>query len=251
MAKSIAINLKIRAINEYFDPEGDGLYAIAKRYGVSHVSVLNWVHDKDKLFRQCKENVLALAEFGDDVFKKEAHTLTLEKESPSFPLSTTYVDENKYLKNRVAYLEALLEVNDIDIRSVSKKKPSQQLNKLQKKEGTTVSMLCKMAGVSRKCYYQYLEYSRREDPYSEARARIVVIQNAFDYVVGYRHMTAKLRNENIVVNHKKVLALMKEENCLSKVRRRLHSKGYYRKRKEEKENKPPNILPPGVFLFYP
>ncbi|NQT57433.1 MAG: hypothetical protein HQ557_00480 [Bacteroidetes bacterium] len=63
MAKSIAINLKIRAINEYFDPEGDGLYAIAKRYGVSHVSVLNWIHDMDRLFRQCKENVLALGNF--------------------------------------------------------------------------------------------------------------------------------------------------------------------------------------------
>jgi len=105
-----------------------------------------------------------------------------------------------------------------------------------------VKTLCRIAKVSRKCFYSYLERLTLPDPYQQARNRIIEIQTNSGRSLGYRPVTALLRRERIIINHKKVSSLMKEEGLLSKVRKKKHPKNYYVQKKEQAALLPKNIL---------
>lgn len=93
--------------------------------------------------------------------------------------------------------------------------------------------LCELMGVSRSWYY--------ERPTPEHRAqRDIQLRDAIERIVlefpgyGYRRVTAALRREGWVVNHKRVLGVMREESLLCQLKRRFvvttdsaHSFGRY------------------------
>lgn len=78
-----------------------------------------------------------------------------------------------------------------------------------------IQRLCRLAGVSRASYYRFW---RKSAP----RAHDTAVQSAIQRVAlahgrrhGYRYITHHLRREDgIVVNHKRVLRLMREDNLL-------------------------------------
>ena len=74
---------------------------------------------------------------------------------------------------------------------------------------------CQVAEVSRAGFYRYLQQTRPEQADFLLRARLQELAVAHHRLRGYRMLTALLRREGRLVNHKRVLRLMREDNLLS------------------------------------
>jgi transposase InsO family protein len=88
-------------------------------------------------------------------------------------------------------------------------------------EGAMLSIeeACRTAQVSRAGYYRYFDEHAPRQAETELRDRIqrVALENRF---YGYRRVAAELRRQGVVVNHKRVLRVMREDNLLSLRKRR-------------------------------
>jgi len=82
-----------------------------------------------------------------------------------------------------------------------------------------VELLCEIAGVSRDSYYKYLK--RPAKITDELEKKIIQIYEESGKRFGYRSIKDKLKEKyNLVVNHKKVLRIMRELGIKSIVRRK-------------------------------
>jgi transposase InsO family protein len=79
--------------------------------------------------------------------------------------------------------------------------------------------MCYLAGVSRAGYYRQLVDSEPDEAEMAMRTAIQEIVLAHRRRYGYRRVTAELHRRGMVVNHKRVLRMMREDNLLC-VRRR-------------------------------
>jgi putative transposase len=78
-----------------------------------------------------------------------------------------------------------------------------------------VEQQCQVAEVSRAGFYRYLQQTTPEQADLLLRARLQELAVAHHRLRGYRMLTALLRREGHLVNHKRVLRLMREDNLLS------------------------------------
>ena len=79
----------------------------------------------------------------------------------------------------------------------------------------TVERLCRLAGVSRAGYYRFWQKSAPREHDTAVRDAIQRVALANGRRRGYRYISHQLRREEgIVVNHKRVLRLMREDNLL-------------------------------------
>jgi transposase InsO family protein len=77
----------------------------------------------------------------------------------------------------------------------------------------TVERMCALAGVSRAGYYRRWRASaprQEETTFRDAIQRVVLANRRY----GYRRIAAQLRRDGFVVNHKRVLRLMRQDNLL-------------------------------------
>ena len=79
---------------------------------------------------------------------------------------------------------------------------------------------CQLAEVSRAGFYRYLQQTAPKQADLLLRARLQELAVAHHRLRGYRMLTAWLRREGQVVNHKRILRLMREDNLLSLRRRK-------------------------------
>jgi len=77
-----------------------------------------------------------------------------------------------------------------------------------------VERQCQLAEVSRAGFYRYLQQSTPVQADLLLRARLQELAVEHRRLRGYRLLTRKLRREGQVVNHKRVLRLMREDNLL-------------------------------------
>ena len=79
--------------------------------------------------------------------------------------------------------------------------------------------ICQLSQVSRAGFYRYLKGRAAIDEEMEVRAAIqeVAVEHRGRY--GYRRITAELRGRGMLVNHKRVLRIMGEDNLLTVHRR--------------------------------
>lgn len=80
--------------------------------------------------------------------------------------------------------------------------------------GLSTERMCVLAGVSRAGFYRYL---RQHDPWDEEtglRSEIQRIALGHQGRYGYRRVTAELRRRGVLVNHKRVARLMREDSLL-------------------------------------
>jgi putative transposase len=75
--------------------------------------------------------------------------------------------------------------------------------------------MCHLARVSRAGYYRQLEASEPDESEMALRAAIQEIVLAHHRRYGYRRVTAELRRCGMVVNHKRVLRMMRTDNLLA------------------------------------
>jgi len=77
----------------------------------------------------------------------------------------------------------------------------------------TVSRMCALTGLSRASYYRHWRASAPREEETSVRDAIqcIALQNRF---YGYRRIAVVLRRQGLVVNHKRVLRLMRQDNLL-------------------------------------
>jgi putative transposase len=75
--------------------------------------------------------------------------------------------------------------------------------------------MCQLAQVSRAGFYRYLQEKAPREEETELRARIqkIALQHRFRY--GIRRVTRQLQAEGLVVNRKRVMRIMQEDNLLA------------------------------------
>jgi transposase InsO family protein len=78
-----------------------------------------------------------------------------------------------------------------------------------------VERLCQLTQVSRAGFYRYLRngWPAEEDVNLQSAIQDVVLEHRWRY--GYRRVTAQLRQCGMVVNHKRVARIMREDNLLT------------------------------------
>ena len=78
----------------------------------------------------------------------------------------------------------------------------------------TIQRLCRLSGVSRAGYYRSWQNSAPRAHDTAVRDAIQRMALADSRRRGYRYITHQLRRDGIVVNHKRVLRLMRQDNLL-------------------------------------
>jgi len=81
--------------------------------------------------------------------------------------------------------------------------------------GLTIERMCMLVGVSRAGFYRWLTVEAPREEEMEVRAAIhqVALEHRGRY--GYRRVSRELRRRGLVVNHKRVSRLMREDNLLA------------------------------------
>jgi transposase InsO family protein len=80
-------------------------------------------------------------------------------------------------------------------------------------EFSTIQRLCQLGGVSRAGYYRHFDVHAPARADADLRDLIQRLSLAYRHY-GYRRITAQLRREGRIVNAKRVLRLMHEDNLL-------------------------------------
>jgi putative transposase len=75
--------------------------------------------------------------------------------------------------------------------------------------------MCQLAGVSRASYYRYLVAIVPEEAEMAVRVTIQEVAIAHHRRYGYRRVTMDLRRRGMIVNHKRVLRILREDNLLA------------------------------------
>lgn len=75
--------------------------------------------------------------------------------------------------------------------------------------------MCQLAGVSRASYYRHWEVVAPDEAEMAVRAAIQEVALAHRRRYGYRRIAVDLRRRGVIVNHKRVLRIMREDNLLA------------------------------------
>ena len=90
----------------------------------------------------------------------------------------------------------------------------------------SLDILLKIIKLARTSYYYHLKQLDQSDKDDEVKAEIQSIYTEHKGNYGYRRMTLELRNHGFVVNHKKVLRLMKVLGLTARIRRKRKYSSY-------------------------
>ena len=90
---------------------------------------------------------------------------------------------------------------------------------MQVQGGLAIVELCQLAAISRASYYRRWQSRKPNQEQMALRDRLQQLALKYRYY-GYRPITKLLKREGWVVNHKRVLRLMREDNLLSLRRRK-------------------------------
>jgi transposase InsO family protein len=81
--------------------------------------------------------------------------------------------------------------------------------------GLTIERMCALARVSRAGFYRWLTAEAPAEEEMEVRAAIHAVALEHRSRYGYRRVGRELRRRGLVVNHKRVARLMREDNLLA------------------------------------
>ena len=124
---SVPVETRINAIVDY-EVKKLSKKAIARKYGVSDSTVRGWMHTRDYFVNKCLEIVKINEEGKLNYFLDEA-TMEKTEENPK-----DLAKQVKYLKQKLAYYEALAEECGIKVDKVSKKNGAGQSSGQPKKQ---------------------------------------------------------------------------------------------------------------------
>jgi putative transposase len=79
----------------------------------------------------------------------------------------------------------------------------------------SIERMCQLAGVSRAGFYRWMQGEQPVEEEMEVRSNIQKIFAEHQRRYGYRRVSAELRRRGMLVNHKRVARLMREDNLLA------------------------------------
>ena len=124
---SVPVETRINAIVDY-EVKKLSKKAIARKYGVSDSTVRGWMHTRDYFVNKCLE-IVKINEEGKLNYFLDEVTMEKTEENPK-----DLAKQVKYLKQKLAYYEALAEECGIKVDKVSKKNGAGQSSVQPKKQ---------------------------------------------------------------------------------------------------------------------
>ena len=124
---SVPVETRINAILDY-EVKKLSKKAIARKYGVSDSTVREWMHTRDYFVNKCLE-IVKINEEGKLNYFLDEVTMEKTEENPK-----DLAKQVKYLKQKLAYYEALAEECGIKVDKVSKKNGAGQSSGQPKKQ---------------------------------------------------------------------------------------------------------------------
>lgn len=124
---SVPVETRINAILDY-EVKNMGKKAIARKYGVDQSTVRGWIHTRDYFVNKCLEVAKITLKGKMNYFLGEE---TMEQAEEN---QKDLVKQVKYLKQKVAYYEALAEECGLEMDKVSKKNDAGQSNGQKKNQ---------------------------------------------------------------------------------------------------------------------
>ncbi len=124
---SVPVEVRINAIIDY-EVRKVSKREIARRYGVGESTVRGWMHTRNYFVNKCLEIAKIASEGKLNYFLGE-EAMEEKEENPK-----ELIKQIKYLKQKVAYYEALAEECGLKINEVSKKNDTMQSDKQQNKK---------------------------------------------------------------------------------------------------------------------
>ena len=124
---SVPVEVRIKPIIDY-EVRKVSKREIARRYGVGESTVRGWMHTRDYFVNKCLEIAKIASEGKLNYFLGE-EAMEEKEENPK-----ELIKQIKYLKQKVAYYEALAEECGLKINEVSKKNDTMQSDKQQNKK---------------------------------------------------------------------------------------------------------------------
>ena len=124
---SVPVETRINAIADY-KVKKLSKKAIARKYGVSDSTVRGWMHTRDYFVNKCLE-IVKINEEGKLNYFLDEVTMEKTEENPK-----DLAKQVKYLKQKLAYYEALAEECGIKVDKVSKKNGAGQSSGQPKKQ---------------------------------------------------------------------------------------------------------------------
>ena len=79
----------------------------------------------------------------------------------------------------------------------------------------SIERMCQLVAVSRASFYRSLQEQRPVEEEMEVRSAIQQIAVEHRRRYGYRRVAAELRRRGMLVNHKRVARIMREDNLLA------------------------------------
>lgn len=212
MKKKYTDEFKLKVIKDYYKSDV-GVRIIAKMHGLPSKNYINnWEEQLKKKGLLPKD-----ATKPDKTSGPSKNSLSIEDNKT--PKEKQLELENIQLRAKLEYFESLEYMKPF----ISKKKRKIReikykiISHLQYKY--PLELLCEIAGVSRDSYYKYLK--RPAKITDELEKKIIQIYEESGKRFGYRSIKDKLKEKyNLVVNHKKVLRIMRELGIKSIVRRK-------------------------------
>ena len=124
---SVPVETRINAIVDY-EVKKLSKKAIARKYGVSDSTVRGWMYTRDYFVNKCLE-IVKINEEGKLNYFLDEVTMEKTEENPK-----DLAKQVKYLKQKLAYYEALAEECGIKVDKVSKKNGAGQSSGQPKKQ---------------------------------------------------------------------------------------------------------------------
>jgi transposase InsO family protein len=146
----------------------------------------------------------------------------------------TQAEENEYLKAKIKFLEAELEAvkkfDEIERREERNRRmltseKFELIRTLSMKHNFKIVDLVKIAGVSKSGYYNYIcpkSEDNRHHKYEKETRDIQIVVNKFNeggFKKGSRQIKEQLKDDGIIMNLKKILRIMRQNNLHTKVTR--------------------------------
>lgn len=179
----------------------DNILRLARKLGLNRSLLYKWRHRLDP----------ADSEAQSEAGLRNSRESTLRKEISK--LKRLLADKTM----EVDFFRAALQKVEARCRngSISGERASTMQSETPLRGSLSVERMCQLAPVSRAGFYRYLQHRVPAEESMTIRSAIQEIALGHRQRYGYRRITMELRRRGMIVNHKRIARMMREDNLLA------------------------------------
>jgi putative transposase len=179
----------------------DNIVRLSRRLGVHRLLLYKWRSHQEALYFR-RDDGLPVCNSRESALRRE-----LSRVKRLLAEKTVELD---FFRSALQRVEARCQET-----SVSGERASTTRSGMPLQGSLSIERMCQLAQVSRAGYYRFLQGRApvEEDMILRSAIQQIVLENRGLY--GYRRVTAKLRRQGMIANHKRVIRLMRQDNLLA------------------------------------